>query len=179
MDAIARAIRDGGLEARIGIVLSDNPGALILRKAEEAGLRTGVMDCGGHRLKFPEAAQRTAVREMRAAGVELVCLAGFMRLVKRPLLEAFPRKILNIHPSLLPLHPGLEAWKQALDAGATETGVTVHIVDEGMDTGPVLAQERVRVHADDTPRTLHERIQMVEHRLYPKAIGEYAKKSRT
>jgi phosphoribosylglycinamide formyltransferase-1 len=93
-----------------------------------------------------------------------------MRLVKSPLLEAFPGRILNIHPALLPAYPGLQAWKQAIDDGATESGCTVHYVDGGMDTGPVILQARVPVFPDDTAETLHQRIQVEEHRLYPEAI---------
>ena len=93
-----------------------------------------------------------------------------MRLVKAPLLEAFPERILNIHPALLPAFPGVEAWKQAIEAKATESGCTVHYVDNGMDTGPVILQAKVPVFPDDTAETLHQRIQVEEHRLYPEAI---------
>jgi phosphoribosylglycinamide formyltransferase-1 len=106
------------------------------------------------------------------AGAELVCLAGFMRLIKSPLLQAFPQRVINIHPSLLPAFPGLEAWKQALDARAVETGCTVHYVDAGMDTGPIIMQARVPVLPDDTYASLHARIQEQEHQLYPAAIRQ-------
>ena len=174
MQAILDAIDCGDLDARIGIVLSDHPDAYILERARRKGIRSEVIDCSGHRMKFPDVAQEETVRKLRDAGVELVCLAGFMRLVKRPLLDAFPSRILNIHPSLLPAFPGLEAWRQAVEAGVSESGVTVHMVDAGMDTGPILGQERVVVFPDDTPETLHARIQAVEHRLYPAMIGKYA-----
>jgi phosphoribosylglycinamide formyltransferase-1 len=95
-----------------------------------------------------------------------------LRLVKRPLLDAFPDRILNIHPALLPAFPGLESWKQALDAGASESGCTVHFVDEGMDTGPIILQESVPVLPGDTAESLHARIQVVEHRLYPAAVAK-------
>ena len=170
MQAILDAIEDGSLEARIGLVLSDNPGAYILKRAEQHGIATGVIDCRAFKTKFPEEAQMETALRLKAAGVELVCLAGFLRLVKRPLLAAFPSRILNIHPSLLPAYPGLESWKQALDAGEKEAGCTVHFVDEGMDTGPVILQESVAILADDTAETLHARIQLAEHRLYPAAI---------
>ena len=170
MQAILDAIEDGSLEARISLVLSDNPGAYILKRAEQHGIATGVIDCRGFKTKFPEDAQTETALRLKAAGVELVCLAGFLRLVKRPLLAAFPSRILNIHPSLLPAYPGLESWKQALDAGEKEAGCTVHFVDEGMDTGPVILQESVAILADDTAETLHARIQLAEHRLYPAAI---------
>ena len=178
MQAILDAIDAGTLDARISIVLSDNPDAFILERASKRGIETGVIDCGGFRTKFPEDVQRETAERLKAAGVELVCLAGFLRLVKHPLLEAFPDRILNIHPALLPAFPGLESWKQALDAGAPESGCTVHFVDEGMDTGPILLQESVPILADDTAESLHARIQVVEHRLYPAAIAKVAESRR-
>ena len=174
MQAILDAIANGTLDARIALVLSDNPDAYILERARQHGIETGVIDCRGFRTKFPDEVQRETAARLNAAGVELVCLAGFMRLVKRPLLEAFPNRILNIHPALLPAFPGLQAWKQALDAGVPETGATVHFVDEGMDTGPVILQEKVPVQPGDTAETLHARIQQIEHRLYPAAIRQVA-----
>ena len=174
MQAILDAIEAGMLDARIGIVLSDHPDAFILERARQRGIETGVIDCRGFKTKFPEEAQAETARRLQDAGVELVCLAGFLRLVKRPLLDVFPGKILNIHPSLLPAFPGLESWKQALDAGANEAGCTVHSVDEGMDTGPIVLQEAVPILADDTAESLHARIQVVEHRLYPEAIRKLA-----
>ena len=170
MQAILDAIAAGTLDARIGLVLSDNPGAYILERAKKHGIETGIIDCGGFRTKYPEEAQQETAARLKAAGVELVCLAGFLRLVKRPLLEAFPSRILNIHPSLLPAFPGLESWKQALEAGVSEAGCTVHYVDDGMDTGPIILQEAVQILPDDTAESLHARIQIVEHRLYPAAI---------
>ncbi len=175
MGAILEAIGKGRLNARIAIVLSDNPQGYILRRAADHGIPSGLIDCTPHRTKFPEAAQEDTARRLKDAGVNLVCLAGFMRLVKKPLLDAFPSRILNIHPSLLPAFPGIEAWKQALAAGVSETGVTVHLVDSGMDTGPVILQKSVPILPYDTPRSLHERIQLVEHDLYPEAITTYAR----
>jgi hypothetical protein len=125
MQAILDAIEEGTLDARIGLVLSDNPDAFILERAKKHGIETGVIDCRGFKTKFPEEAQAETAQRLKEAGVELVCLAGFLRLVKRPLLDAFPDRILNIHPALLPAFPGLESWKQALDAGAKEAGCTV------------------------------------------------------
>ena len=174
MQAILDAIDSGELDARIALVLSDNPGAYILERARKRGIPTGVIDCRGFKTKYPEEAQQETADRLREAGVELVCLAGFLRLVKRPLLDAFPERIINIHPSLLPAFPGLESWKQALEAGVSETGCTVHYVDDGMDTGPVIIQEKVPVLADDTAATLHARIQVVEHRLYPEAVRRVA-----
>jgi phosphoribosylglycinamide formyltransferase 1 len=176
MQAILDAIDAGTLDARIALVLSDNPGAFILERARKRGIETGIIDCRGFKTKFPEEAQQETADRLKAAGVELVCLAGFLRLVKRPLLDAFPQRILNIHPALLPAFPGLESWKQALDAGVSETGCTVHFVDEGMDTGPVILQETVPVLPGDTAESLHSRIQVVEHRLYPAAISLVGKR---
>ena len=170
MQAILDAIEAGTLNAKIGLVLSDNPGAYILERAKKHDIETGIIDCGGFRTKYPEEAQAETAARLKAAGVDLVCLAGFLRLVKRPLLDAFPSRILNIHPSLLPAFPGLESWKQALEAGASEAGCTVHYVDDGMDTGPVILQEAVQILPGDTAESLHARIQIVEHRLYPAAI---------
>jgi phosphoribosylglycinamide formyltransferase-1 len=176
MQAILDAIDAGTLDARIALVLSDNPDAFILERARKRGIEAGIIDCRGFRTKFPDEAQQETADRLKAAGVELVCLAGFMRLVKRPLLDAFPERIINIHPALLPAFPGLEAWKQALEAGVPETGATVHYVDEGMDTGPVILQERVPVMPGDTAESLHARIQIAEHRLYPAAIRMLAER---
>lgn len=172
MQAILDAIDAGTLDAEIALVLSDNPDAFILDRARQHGIPTRLIDCRGFASKFPDQAQHETAALLLAAEVDLVCLAGFMRLVRQPLLDAFPGRILNIHPSLLPAFPGLDAWKQALDAGVSETGCTVHLVDAGMDTGPIIAQAKVPVLEDDTPETLHARIQQQEHRLYPEAIGQ-------
>jgi phosphoribosylglycinamide formyltransferase 1 len=170
MQAILDAIDAGTLDARIALVLSDRPDAFILERAKRRGIATGLIDCHGFQTKFPDAVQEETALQLKEAGVEMVCLAGFLRLVKRPLLDAFPNRILNIHPSLLPAFPGLESWKQALDAGAAEAGCTVHFVDDGMDTGPIILQEAVPILPDDTAASLHARIQVLEHRLYPAAI---------
>ena len=174
MQAMLDAIDAGTLDARIALVLSDNPDAFILERARGRGIATGLIDCRGFRTKFPAEAQAATAARLQAAGVEMVCLAGFLRLARQPLLDAYPGRILNIHPALLPAFPGLEAWKQALAAGVAETGCTVHFVDAGMDTGPVILQERVPVLPGDTPESLHARIQAVEHRLYPEAIARVA-----
>lgn len=175
MQAILDAIDTGELRARIALVLSDHADAYILERARQRGIATGVIDCGGFKTKFPDEAQAATAARLREAGVEWVCLAGFLRLVRRPMLEAYPNRIVNIHPSLLPLFPGLEAWRQALAAGVTESGCTVHFVDDGMDTGPVILQESVPVLPGDTPETLHARIQVLEHRLYPAALRKLGK----
>ncbi len=174
MQAILDAITAGTLQAKIGIVLSDNPDAFILKRAEKHGIPHAVIDCAGHKSKFPDFVQAETADTLKQAGVDLVCLAGFMRLVKAPLLDAFPTKILNIHPSLLPAFPGVAAWAQAVAAKVKETGVTVHVVDSGMDTGPIILQEKLEVLPDETAEALHQRLQVVEHRIYPMAITQHA-----
>ena len=168
--SIFNAIDDGRLDAEVVIVLSDHEDAYILERARKRGVPTAWLDCGGYKNKFPAEAQEALARQLRELKVDLICLAGFMRLVKEPLLRAFPRRILNIHPALLPAFPGVEAWKQALEAGATRTGCTVHYVDAGMDTGEIIMQAYVPVLPDDTPESLHARIQVQEHILYPAAF---------
>ncbi len=168
--SIFQAIDDGRLAAEVVLVLSDNPTAYILERAKKRGVPTGLLDCHGFKNKFPEEEQDALAQKLLDLRVDLICLAGFMRLVKAPLLQAFPRRILNIHPALLPAFPGVEAWKQALHAGVKHTGCTVHYVDAGMDTGEILMQAYVPVLPDDTPETLHARIQVQEHILYPAAI---------
>lgn len=170
--SIFDAIDSGSLKAEVAIVLSDNPDAYILERAKKRGVKTSVIDCRGFKSKFPDESQYETAELLKSCHVDLVCLAGFMRLVKAPLLQAFPNRILNIHPSLLPAFPGLEAWTQAVEAGVSESGVTVHYVDSGMDTGSIIDQVRVPVMPDDTPETLHARIQVQEHILYPRVIGE-------
>lgn len=174
MQAILDAIDDGSLNAEIVLVLSDNPDGLILERARKVGIEADVIDCGGFTQRFPESAQQVVADRLLAAGVEIVCLAGFMRLVKSPLLDSFPRRILNIHPSILPAYPGLMAWTQAVDDGAAESGCTVHYVDAGMDTGPIIIQAKVPVFPDDTSETLHARIQVEEHQIYPEAVRQVA-----
>ncbi len=176
MQAILDAIQNGELEAEIVIVLSDVPDAYILKRAEQAGLPSGVIDCRGLSSKFPEEAQCETAAILSQSEVELICLAGFTRLLRPPLLNAFPERIINIHPSLLPNFPGLSAWTQAVEAGVDESGCTVHYVDAGMDTGTIIAQASVPVLPDDTPDSLHARIQDEEHRLYPAAIARIAGK---
>jgi phosphoribosylglycinamide formyltransferase-1 len=178
MQAILDAITAGTLEAEIVLVLSDIPNAYILERATRAGLRTGLIDCRGLTSKFPEEAQQETAEALDQSGVELICLAGFMRLLRAPLLDAFGGRILNIHPSLLPSYPGLNAWAQALEAGARESGCTVHYVDAGMDTGQIVAQAAVPVLSDDTAESLHSRIQIEEHRIYPEAIAKVAAEMR-
>ena len=170
MQAILDAIQNGSLNAEIALVLSDNPDAYILERARQAGISAEVIDCQGYKTRFPDEVQLAVAKKLKSLGVDIVCLAGFMRLVKQPVLDIFPGRIINIHPSLLPAYPGLMAWKQAVDDGAKESGCTVHYVDAGMDTGPIVLQSRVPVMPGDTAEALHARIQEKEHTLYPEAI---------
>lgn len=168
------AIRAGRLDAEAVVVLSDVPGAGILDLGRSAGIPTHEIHEPKFRTKLSPEAEGEVVRLLQAAGAELVVLAGYMRLVKAPLLDAFPRRVINIHPSLLPAFPGLEAWRQALEAGVPKSGCTVHYVDSGMDTGEIIAQAEVPVLAGDTPASLHARIQVEEHRLYPEVVARFA-----
>ncbi|MBV9657163.1 MAG: phosphoribosylglycinamide formyltransferase [Verrucomicrobia bacterium] len=173
--AILEAIADGRLaETRVGAVISDVPDAGILALARQHKVPARHLPPGKFKTKLEPHCEEQLVALLQKHGVELVVLAGYMRLLKEPMLAAFPRRILNIHPSLLPKYPGLQAWKQALDAGERQAGCTVHLVDGGMDTGEILAQATVPVLAHDTPETLHARIQAAEHELYPQVVGWFA-----
>jgi len=172
--AIADTIATGGLDAEARIVISDVAAAGILELARERKIRAEFVAPGRFKTKLEPEAEHRVVELLREAGVELVVLAGWMRMIKAPLLEAFPHRIINIHPSLLPAFPGLEAWKQALAARATETGCTVHYVDDGMDTGEVIAQSTVPIFPSDTPEEIHTRIQVAEHKLYPAVLQHFA-----
>lgn len=172
--AILEAITAGRLEAEVVLVVSDVEGAGILRLAEQAGIATATVLDPRYKTRLSPETEAELVGRLQTAGVDLVVLAGYMRLVKAPLLEAFPHRIINIHPSLLPKFPGLEAWRQALEAGEPSTGCTVHYVDAGMDTGEIIAQAEVPVLPGDTAESLHERIQVAEHKLYPEVIASLA-----
>jgi phosphoribosylglycinamide formyltransferase-1 len=173
--AIADACSAGAIPARVAVVISDVEDAGILDRARERGLQCLHIAPGKFRTKLDEPAEAAFIDALRSAEVDLVVLAGFMRILKGEFLRAFANKVVNIHPALLPAFPGLEAWKQALDYGVKVTGVTVHFVDQGIDTGPIIAQETVLILPGDTPETLHTRIQEVERRLYPAAIAAVAR----
>lgn len=168
LQALIDAIADRRLDARIAVVISNVPDAPGLERARRHGLTTVAI---AHRdAPSREAYDARVVETLRSHAVELVVLAGFMRLVSPVLLNAYPARVLNVHPALLPAFPGLHAERQALAHGACLTGVTVHFVDEETDHGPILAQAAVPIFPDDTEATLHARIQRQEHRLYPFAI---------
>jgi len=173
---ILERIRSGELAAETRLVVSDVLGAPILDLAREFGVPNAYFPPGRFRTRLEPETEDQLVKILRDAGVELVVLAGFMRVLHEPMLQAFPRRIVNIHPSLLPNFPGLEAWKQALVAGEKVTGCTVHYVDERIDHGQILAQKEVRIFPNDTAESLHARIQVLEHELYPAVIAEFCKK---
>ena len=168
--AILEQIRSGKLSADCRIVVSDVADAGILEIAREFGVTATYLPPGKFRTKMEPEVEAELVRLLRSAGVELVVLAGFMRVLKPVMLDAFPHRIVNLHPSLLPKFPGLEAWKQALDAGVKVTGCTVHFVDAGVDSGPIIGQQTVAVLDDDTVETLSARILSEEHRIYSEAV---------
>jgi phosphoribosylglycinamide formyltransferase-1 len=174
--AILSAIMAGHLRVTPVLAASDVPDAGILTLADNLGIPTTVIDEPKFQTRLSEDVESKLVKELQASGAELIVLAGYMRLVKTPLLEAFPRRIINIHPSLLPSFPGLAAWRQALTAGVKITGCTVHFVDSGMDTGEIIAQSEVSILPGDTPETLHARIQEAEHELYPEVLARFARR---
>ena len=169
--SLAKACADGSLRAQIVLVASDVAAAGILERAMEFGLPARFIEPGKFRTKLNESAEASYVDALRQSGAEWIALAGFMRILKGDFLRAFEKKVVNIHPSLLPAFPGLEAWKQAHDYGVKTTGCTVHMVDRGIDTGSILAQGVVPVLEADTATTLHQRIQQEEHKLYPRTLA--------
>lgn len=171
--AILEQIRAGKLSADVGVVVSDVFNAGILDIAREFGVPNIYLPPGNFRTRLEPKVEVELVRLLRDAGVELVVLAGFMRVLKEAMLTAFPQRIINIHPSLLPKFPGIEAWKQALAAGEKITGCSVHYVDAGIDSGEIIAQRKVVVLPDDTPESLHARIQVAERALYPEVIARF------
>jgi phosphoribosylglycinamide formyltransferase-1 len=173
--AIANAVATGKIPADIALVASDVESAGILTLARERGLPAQFIPPGKFRTKLDEDAERAFVAALQSAKVDLVVLAGFMRVLKGDFLRAFEGRIVNIHPSLLPSFPGLEAWKQALDHGVKVTGCTVHFVDAGVDAGPIIGQQTVSVLDNDTAETLHQRIHAAEHQLYPECVAAVAR----
>jgi len=173
-EAIMEAIAGGSLSAQVAVVLSDVADAPILQRAQQRGIAAHFLGRSSLRTKLEPELEQRAVALLQEADVDLVVLAGYMRVVKEPLLAGFGGRIMNIHPSLLPSFPGLRAWEQALNYGAKVTGCTVHFVNEGIDAGPIILQEPVPILTGDTPASLHQRIQVVEHKLYPEAIRLFA-----
>ena len=173
--AIADACAAGKIPAAIALVLSDVESAGMLGHARDRNLPARFIAPGKFRTKLDEEAESAYIQALRDARVDLIVLAGFMRVLKGDFLRAFEGKIVNIHPSLLPSFPGLEAWKQALEAGVKVTGCTVHFVDAGVDSGPIIGQQTVPVLDEDTTETLHQRLHAAEHELYPKCVAALAR----
>lgn len=173
--AIADAIAAGKVPAEVAIVLSDSESAGILEHARQRKLPARFIAPGKFRTKLEEDAERAYVTALQEAKVDLIVLAGFMRVLKGDFLRAFEGRIINVHPSLLPSFPGLEAWKQALEYGVKATGCTVHFVDAGVDSGAIIGQQPVPVLDDDTAVSLHERIHKAEHELYPRCVAMIAR----
>ena len=169
LQALIDAIRDGRLEASLVLVISNRPEAGGLGRARDAGIETMCLDHRGWPTR--DDYDRALADALQKRDVDLVCLAGFMRKVGRPLLDAFPNRILNVHPSLLPAFPGLDAQAQALAYGAKISGVTVHLVSEELDAGPIVLQRAVPVLEDDTPASLAARILVQEHLALPDAVA--------
>ena len=175
MQSIVDAVAAGTLDAEIRLVLADVADAKILARATRHNIPCQFLNCAPWKTKLEGPAEERCIELLKAAGVDTVVLAGFMRIVKPKLLAAFPNRVLNIHPALLPAFPGIHSWTQALDYGCKVAGVTVHFVDAGTDSGPILVQKAVPVLEDDTPETLHARIQVQEHLAYPEALNILAK----
>ena len=173
--AIADAIAAGNCPAEVALVLSDVESAGILAAARQRNLPVRFIAPGKFRTKLDEVAEPAYVAALQEANVDLIVLAGFMRVLKGDFLRAFEGRIVNIHPSLLPSFPGLEAWKQALDYGVKVTGCTVHFVDAGVDSGAIIGQQTVPVLDDDSAATLHARIHAAEHELYPRCVAAIAR----
>ena len=170
MQSVLDAIKDGTLNAEMRLVLSDVADARILDRARRHDIPCRWLDCAPFKTKLDGEAEQRGIALLQEHGVDTVILAGFMRIVKPGMLNAFPHRVLNIHPALLPAFPGVHAWTQALDYGAKVAGCTVHFVDAGTDTGPIIVQRAVPVQEGDTPETLHARIQAEEHQAYPAAL---------
>lgn len=172
LQAIIDNIESGNLPCEIAVVISDKPDAIAFKRAERHGIKTEAVQSNSFRNR--EAFDTELVRVLNSYKVDLVVLAGFMRVVTKVLINAFPMRIMNIHPSLLPSFPGLHVQKKAIEYGAKFSGCTVHFVDEGVDTGPIIIQAVVPVLDDDTEETLSARILKEEHRIYPYAIRLFA-----
>lgn len=172
LEAIAQAMEEGEVPARIAMVISDNPDAFALERADRRGIPTKVIELKD----YPDrpAFDRAIKEALRRAGVDLVVLAGYMKLIGKEILDAFPGRIMNIHPALLPSFPGEHGVADALRHGVKVSGVTVHFVDEGLDSGPIIVQEAVPIQEGDDQESLHGRIHTAEYQAYPLAIKLFA-----
>jgi phosphoribosylglycinamide formyltransferase 1 len=172
LQSIIHSIEQGRLDVEIKVVISNIPDAYALKRAQNHSLSTLVIQHEAYETR--EAFDEAIVRVLQAKGVELVVMAGFMRIITPVLLQAYPGKIMNIHPALLPSFPGMHAQRQAVDYGVKFSGCTVHFLDSGVDSGPIIIQAVVPVLDDDTEESLAERILKEEHRVYPQAIQFFA-----
>src|ERR1700690_414257 len=170
--SIIDEIEEGSLNASINLLITDNPDAYAIERAKKQSIK--YLYLNPHDFKSKNDFYTVIAKELVKRDVDLVILAGFMRIVGKPLIEAFPNRIMNIHPALLPAFPGLHSQKQAVDYGVRVSGCTVHFVDEGMDTGPIIIQAAVVVSPDDTEDTLSERILPLEHKIFPSSIRLYS-----
>ena len=173
LQAIMEACEEGKIAGRVAVVLSDRREARALKRAGERGIPACFLDPKEYRDR--EAYDRALAALLQKYGVEVVALAGFMRLVSPWFVRAYPMKIMNIHPALLPAFPGTRGVEDALDYGVKVSGCTLHFVDEGLDTGPIILQAAVEVRDDDTPESLHRRIHREEYRLYPRGLDLFAR----
>lgn len=174
-EVIAQAVKDKKIEADLVLLFSDHHDAYVLDRGEKFGI-----PCESFELKeFPDKKSYEAalLELLKKYNVELVVLAGYMRIIGKDLLEAFPNRIVNIHPALLPSFPGLHGIRDAFEAGVNETGVTIHYVDSGVDTGPIIAQGKVQVAEEDSLADLEAKIHQVEHQLYPQVLAKIVKES--
>lgn len=169
-EAILKACASGKIPGQVAIVVSDVADAFILERARKHGVQAQFIGPSGFKTKLEPELEECMVRTLLEAGVRFVALAGYLRVLKLPMVRAFAGRMMNVHPSLLPAFPGLRAWEQALQHGVKVTGCTVHFVDEGVDAGPIIMQQPVPVFPNDTPGSLHQRIQLAEHQIYPEAI---------
>lgn len=172
-DAICTAIADGSLNAEIVCVISDHNDSRILTNARAAGLPSFFVDPGSNPKRFPDSAQKEVCEHLQRANVDVVVLAGFMRIVRDPVLSAFQDRIINLHPSLLPKFKGSDAVQRAIDDGELETGTTIHLVTAAVDDGRILAQATVPIEIGDTAEVVHERIKKEEHKLLPKVLADW------
>lgn len=173
-EAILQACDRGQIPGRVVAVISDVADAPILQRARQRDIPATFVGPSRYRTKLEPELEQQIVATLRVADVGLVVLAGYMRVVKQPLLEAFAGRMINVHPSLLPAFPGLRAWEQAVQYGVRLSGCTAHFVDAGVDAGPIILQQPVPVFPGDTPETLHQRIQVAEHQVLPEAVRLFA-----
>lgn len=175
-EAIAQAIQEKKINGELVLLFSDKKQAYVLERAEKFGIPSVAFSPKDFASK--EEYEKKLLELMKENQVELIVLAGYMRIIGPALLEAYPEKIVNIHPALLPNFPGMHGIEDAFKAGVAETGVTVHYIDAGVDTGPIIAQEKVRIEKEDTLASLEEKVHAVEHQLYPKVIADIANQTR-